>query len=193
MDEMMVRSREDEEFFLKAATKARQRPDGMIEIPLPFKSDEAKFVSNRNMAFQRTRSTLVNLRKSNPEMLRSSLDKFDKNLKTSTPRFVQVSRKDSQAHTRRAYWIPLFSVWQKEKSRIVFDAKAPTKDVCLNDTLLQGPDRNNSLRGVLMRFRSHPYAVTADIKNMFHNIAVPDDQYMYLRFFSTKITTRINQ
>ena len=65
----------------------------------------------------------------------------------------------------------------------MFDSKASTKGPSLNDTLLQGPDRNNSLRGVLTRFRRHPYAVTADIENMFHQIAIPDSQCTYLRFF----------
>merc|ERR1711873_75908 len=55
--------------------------------------------------------------------------------------------------------------------------------VCINDTLLQGPDRNNSLRGVIHRFRRHPYAIKADVKNMFHQFAVPDHQRTYLRFF----------
>ena len=60
---------------------------------------------------------------------------------------------------------------------------AKTNDICINDLLLKGPDRNNSLRGVLQRFRRHPYAVTADIENMFHQFAIPEDQRTYLRFF----------
>ena len=49
--------------------------------------------------------------------------------------------------------------------------------------LLQGPDRNKTLRGVLLRFRRHPYAVMADIENMFHQLAVPDEQNNHMRFF----------
>ena len=83
-------------------------------------------------------------------------------------------RKDADV-TGKVYWIPLFSVWQKEKARIVFDAKASNgKGTCLNDKLLQGPDRNNSLRGVVVRFRCHPYAVKSDVANMFHNIRLKD-------------------
>ena len=48
---------------------------------------------------------------------------------------------------------------------------------------MKGPDRNNSLRGVLHRFRRHPYAVTADIENMFHQFAVPHEHSTYMRFF----------
>ena len=147
MDEMMVGSRDDEEFFRKTVIYTRHRPDGMIEIPLPFKEEGPHFVKNRNMAFKRTSSTLSNLRQKDPEMWQSSIVKFAKNLKTSTQRFEEVTKKNAYPSMDKAYWIPLFSVWQKGKSRIVFDARAPTQDVCLNDKLLQGPDRNNSLRG----------------------------------------------
>ena len=116
-------------------------------------------------------------------MFKSSLEKFPKNLQGSCPQFVPVPYKDRENHNGRAYWIPLFSVWQKNKARIVSDAAAKTQGVCLNDHLLQGPDRNNSLRGVLLRFRREPYAVKGDIENMFHQIAIPDDQTTYMRFF----------
>ena len=96
---------------------------------------------------------------------------------------MPVPPESNACHQKNKYWIPLFSVWQKRKARIVFDSKAPTKGRSLNDELLQGPDRNNFLQGVLLRFRREPYAVTADIENMFHQIAVPDSQRTYLRFF----------
>ena len=122
----------------------------------------------------------------NPIMFQSSLEKFAKNVKADNPRFIPVSPKDRKGADRdgKAYWIPLFSVWQKDKARIVFDAKASNgKGTCLNDKLLQGPDRNNSLRGVVVRFRCHPYAVKSDVANMFHNIRVKDPHPNYLRFF----------
>ena len=73
---------------------------------------------------------------------------------------------------------------QKGKTRIVWDSAAkPAGGICINDKLRQGPDRNNSLRGVLHRFRRHPYAITADVENMFHQFAVPDELRTYLRFF----------
>ena len=64
------------------------------------------------------------------------------------------------------------------------DARACKKGVeCLNEQLLQGPDRNNALRAVILRARKGPYAFTADVENMFHQIAVPEHQHTYLRFF----------
>lgn len=34
-----------------------------------------------------------------------------------------------------------------------------------------------------MRFRRNSYAVSTDLENMFHQIAVPDSQQLYLRCF----------
>lgn len=52
----------------------------------------------------------------------------------------------------------------------------------LNDVLLTGPNLNNSLLGVLLRFRKELVAVTADIQHMFHFFVVREDHRDYLCF-----------
>ena len=117
-------------------------------------------------------------------MHESSLRKFSKNVDLEFPRFIPTPKHLLHPPEGCAYWIPLFSVWQKEKARIVFDARASPQGIeCLNEQLLQGPDRNNALRAVILRARKGPYAFTADVENMFHQIAVPERQHTYLRFF----------
>ena len=71
----------------------------------------------------------------------------------------------------------------KGKVRIVFDAKQRKDGMSLSNTFLQGPDNNNALRAVLLRFRLKPVAFTADIKNMFHQFYVPEEDRTSLRFF----------
>ena len=51
----------------------------------------------------------------------------------------------------------------------------------LNDQLMQGPDLNNNLIGVLMRFRQEKFAIIADIESMFHQARVDVDESMALR------------
>ncbi|XP_014829410.1 PREDICTED: uncharacterized protein LOC106907997 [Poecilia mexicana] len=46
-----------------------------------------------------------------------------------------------------------------------------------------GPDLNNLLLGVLMRFRKEAIAITADIKQMFHSFLVREEDRNFLRFF----------
>ena len=54
------------------------------------------------------------------------------------------------------------------KRRVVFDSTARFNGVALNDLLLKGPDLNNSLIGVLLRFRKDVGALSCDIKHNFH-------------------------
>ena len=102
-DELEAMSRDEEEFMRKTVPYTRQREDGMIEIPLPFKFEKPCFPYNRGKALQRTKITLENLRRQNPKIFQSSLDKFQKNLETSTPRFVPVPPELRKPQHGRAY------------------------------------------------------------------------------------------
>lgn len=56
---------------------------------------------------------------------------------------------------RECWYLPLFGVYhprKPDKIRVVFDSSASCEGVSLNDVLLTGPDLNNSLVGVPLRF-----------------------------------------
>lgn len=57
---------------------------------------------------------------------------------------------------------------KRDQIHVVFDSTAKHEGISLNDVLLQGPDMNNTLLGVLMRFCKERIAVTADIQPMFY-------------------------
>ncbi|KAM9771204.1 uncharacterized protein ACBT44_004535 [Syngnathus typhle] len=79
----------------------------------------------------------------------------------------------------------MFGVYHPRKPgqiRVVFDSSAQSNGLSLNNVLLTGPDLNNSLIGVLIRFRREKIAVTADIEQMFHCFVVREDHRDYLRF-----------
>lgn len=89
-----------------------------------------------------------------------------------------------EEHQERWY-LPLFGVYHPQKPnqiRVVFDSSAKYDGVSLNDVLLSGPDLNNALLGVLIRFRKENIAVTADIQQMFYVFVVREDHRDYLRF-----------
>lgn len=54
----------------------------------------------------------------------------------------------------------------------VFDSSMQYDGVSLNNALLTGPDLNNTLLGVLIRFRKEAIAFTADIEQMFYCLLV---------------------
>ena len=90
-DELRGYSREDTLFLEKVIPNVRHRPDGMLEFPLPFIENRQQFPNNSRVAFCRTTSTLQNMQKKHPEVFRSTLEKFDKNLQADPPRFVPRS------------------------------------------------------------------------------------------------------
>ncbi|XP_057380662.1 uncharacterized protein LOC130703059 [Daphnia carinata] len=63
---------------------------------------------------------------------------------------------------------PVISPKKPDKCRPVFDASAYYKGMSLNFALLKAPDLLTNLIGVLLRFRQHPMALSADIVKMFH-------------------------
>ena len=63
------------------------------------------------------------------------------------------------------------------KVRRVLNEAAKVHGASLNKSLLTGPDLLQNLIYVLLRFRQHPYAVSADIEGMFLQVGVlPSDQ-----------------
>lgn len=65
---------------------------------------------------------------------------------------------------------------------MVFDAAAKFHGVSLNSELLTGPDLLNNLVGILMRCRREKISVMADIKQMFHQVYVSEEDRNSLRF-----------
>lgn len=65
---------------------------------------------------------------------------------------------------------------------VVFDSNAQHHGVSLNSVMLTGPDQNNALVGVLVRFRKDLIAVTADIQQMFYGFLARHDHRDYLEF-----------
>ena len=85
----------------------------------------------------------------------------------------------------KTWFIPHHGVYHKDKPgkiRIVFDCSAKFKGICLNDCLYQGPDLNNKLLGVLLRFRRKGIAIQADVESMFYQIQIPIEDRDLMRF-----------
>ena len=66
---------------------------------------------------------------------------------------------------------------------VVFDCAAKFKGFSINDKLLQGPDLNNNLTGVLLHFRQESVAFAADIRSMLHQVLVDVGDRDTLHFF----------
>ncbi|GBO20704.1 hypothetical protein AVEN_228866-1 [Araneus ventricosus] len=79
------------------------------------------------------------------------------------------------------YVMPHHGVYRADSSttklRVVFDAcAASTSGVSLNNCLLEGGVVQDDLFSILLRFRKHQVAFTADVKKMYRQIWVNPDQ-----------------
>ncbi len=89
---------------------------------------------------------------------------------------------DLQKPNEDVFYLPVHkehrsTVQLRTKIRAVFDASAKsTTGVSLNDTLLVGPTVHPPLIDVLLQFRLHKIAITADVSKMYRAIelAQPD-------------------
>lgn len=95
----------------------------------------------------------------------------------------------SETPTQEEWYILLVShnqphhlVSHNGKYRLVFNCSHEYLGQSLNQFLLPGPTLGASLLGVLLRFREHPIAISADIKEMFHQVRLLPEDRPLLRF-----------
>ncbi|GFY02626.1 integrase catalytic domain-containing protein [Trichonephila clavipes] len=85
-----------------------------------------------------------------------------------------------------AYYMPHHGVLRPEKSttklRVVFNATNPTSNgLLLNSIQYNGGLVQNDLFTIMIKFREHPYAFTADVKMMYRMILIHESQQPLLR------------
>lgn len=78
------------------------------------------------------------------------------------------------------YYTPHHGIISSSKFRVVFNASKPTTSgLSLNDCQLTGARLQKDLSLILMRFRFHEVALTADVVKMFRQIEVHDNHKKY--------------
>ena len=77
---------------------------------------------------------------------------------------------------------PVINPKKPGKVRWVLNGAAKFHGTSLNKSLRSGPDLLLNLIRVLLRFRQHQFAVSADIEGMFLQVGVPDCDQPSLRF-----------
>ena len=157
--------------------------NGQLCLPLPFKNPSCVLPDNSSVVYNQMKASLEKLKR-HPDkltMCRQAIQNYiDRDHVEIVPASQRVLPKDG-----KSWNIVVFPVPRPEKKdvRMVFNCRAPYRGTSLNDELLGGPDLNNPLRSVLLRFREFSVALSFDLKHMFNCFLVPEAQRDFLRFY----------
>ena len=182
-DEAATISQDDLKFNQILESNTVQQENGFYQMPLPFRSRPC-LPDNLIQAEKRFES-LKRKFEVNPSFQDQYTAFMDEVIQSGQAELVPLPDSAKEGET---WYIPHFAVThpQKKKIRVVFDCKATYKETSLNHHLLQGPDHINSLLGILSRFRKEKIAICCDIKKMFYNFFVSENDRDFLRFLWLK-------
>ena len=169
---------ENDKAVVKLWDSCHKIVDEHYELPIPWKVDS--FVPNNlKVAEARLKSLSVNLIKS------GIYARYDAEIKTLLEKGYAEPVGDLNCQSDKVWYLPHHAVTNEnkpEKIRVVFDCASRFEGESLNDKCLQGPDVNNKLLHVLLRFREHQCAIMGDVEAMYHQVLVPEDDRDALRF-----------
>lgn len=153
--------------------------DGHYELPIPWKHD-IQMPNNIAVASSRLKSLKSGLSK------KGLFTRYDDEIQKLLQNGYAESVPDGEIQSAEKVWyLPHQAVVTEKKPdklRVVFDCASKYRGESLNSMCLQGPDLNNKLLNVLLRFRQHQYAFTADIEAMYNQVTIPIYDRNALRF-----------
>lgn len=140
--------------------------DGRYQVAIPWKEDPSNLPENYNMALKRLKNTEKWLAKD----LELSGAYSNVILQYLAKKYIRKVPKE-EPRPSCVWYLPHFSVLRPDKPvtkiRIVFDASAKSREVSLNDVMLQVPKLQQDLNNILLRFQRHPVAIVCDISEMY--------------------------
>ncbi|XP_062541806.1 uncharacterized protein LOC134209791 [Armigeres subalbatus] len=152
--------------------KTTQRVGERFETGLLWRTDEPNFPDSYPMAVRRLLGLERKLAKdtSIADCVRDQI--YDYERKGYAHKATQTEL--DSCDRSRMWFLPLGVVQhpRKQKVRLIWDARATVDGVSFNSKLLKGPDLLTSLVAVLSSFRQFPVAVCGDIREMFHQVQI---------------------
>ena len=184
-------SKEDER-AIKLLEENTVKNGGRYRTGLLWQEKESRttFPDNKPQAMKRLQATERKLEKQ-PEVAAKYKTTIDGYVADGHAR--KLDTQEAAVPNERRWLLPHHAVTNPNKPgkvRVVFDAAADYRGVSLNKKLLTGPDLLQSLPGVLLRFREGPVAIAADIKQMYHQIEIKEDDQPAISFLWRDLDSR---
>ncbi|XP_018315455.1 uncharacterized protein, partial [Mycetomoellerius zeteki] len=162
----------EEEFTLTHKRDA----EGRFKVRLPLCDSVNRLGDSREIATKRLRCMEWKFAKS-PE-LKQQYTLFMQEYEVSKHMTEVPNQEESGIITYLPHQAVLKPDSSTTKLRVVFDASCPTSSgVSLNNILRIGPTIQRDLLSIILRFRRHQFAITADIKQMYRQVLVQEDQH----------------
>lgn len=193
-DKLSLEEEACEEHFLNHST---QDSHGRFTVHLPFKNDSSITLgSTRTMALQRfhgLENKFVHHRTVKDAERIRQLENHWNQYKEFMEEYERLGHMSlippgERDTTNPHYYIPHHSVLKESstttKLRVVFDASAKSSSgYSLNDCLMVGPQLQDTITGIMLRFRTHQIAFTADIEKMYRQILITPSHRDFQRIF----------
>ncbi|KAG5666212.1 hypothetical protein PVAND_017612 [Polypedilum vanderplanki] len=106
---------------------------------------------------------------------------------------VEMSEQDANTYSRFTYYVPIFFINPPNKRRrIIFDFKAKVNGISFNENIIGSLNLLNRIDKILFDSRKEKYLIKGDIKEMFLQIKLYDEDSDSMRFlFRFKDDTEI--
>ncbi|XP_072152708.1 uncharacterized protein [Bemisia tabaci] len=160
------------------AQQHSRTPQGRYVVPLPFSGDPKNLGSNRAQALKQYLSLERRLKK-DPPLYEAYQNFFSEYLSLG---HMKLADKPSK------YIIPHHPVIKESSSttkvRAVFNGSARDENQrSLNDFLMKGPKLQRDIPDIIFNFRLQPIALCCDIKMMYRQVLVRDEDCQYQHIF----------
>lgn len=176
-----------EEFYQRTF---RRTENGQYVTRLPFKTSDFCMGKSRNIAV----ATMMQMEKKfrrNPSLKAEYAKCINEYLELGHMELAHTSDeslveyRDGKKHYN-CYYLPHHAIVKESstttKLRVVFNASQKTNSgISLNDVMMIGPTVQDDLLDILLRWRKHRFAVTADIEKMYRQFIVDDADVDYQR------------
>ena len=170
-----------EDSVLDAFSQTVQYNGGRYEVSLPWKDSHPELPTNYELSYTRLQGLLRRLRR-DPEILYE----YDATIRSQLQQGIIEEVEESPGECENVHYLPHHAVIRRDKEttkvRIVYDASARSTGCSLNECLHKGPKFEQSILGILLRFRTHRIALIADIEKAFLMVAIAENDRDFLRF-----------
>lgn len=173
-EQVKIEDARAEEIFVQTVKRSTT---GRYIVSLPLVEPQKSLGDSRTIAYQRF--TQLERRLEREPQLRAEYNTF-------MQEYIQLGHmriaKKSEKMAENGYYIPHHAV--TKRFRVVFDAScATTNGNSVNDIQLTGPNLQEELDIIVMRFRSHRLVLIADIKKMYRQIEMTAEDLKYQKIF----------